>query len=104
MNEVDWINNVSTDSDMNNTGDEVDEAIGAVVQLDNMVVDEAIADSSIHVVIERFSHLFKHMTKAFISILNDHINISFRLGLDHHANIVLQISKEKLSNFSYTYK
>ena len=56
------------------------------------------------VVIDSPFNFPKNKAKAFITISKDKINMSFRVGQDNITNLVPQISKEILSNFSYKYK
>lgn len=66
-------------------------------------MDEVVQfdDSPIPVVIGLPSNLSKHEAKSLISISKDKINMSFQLGVDNYENMVPQISKDSLSNFSH---
>ena len=89
MNELDQLTNGTTDNAVTNgsTNDAVTE------------IDEARP-----VVIDLSFNFPKNKAKTFIAIPKDKINLLFRLGVDNFANMVPQISKEILSNFSYKYK
>ena len=69
---------------------------------DDTITDDAYTEDAI--VIDLSYNLPKNKAKTFIAIAKDKINLSFRLGVDNFANMVPQISKEILSNFSYKYK
>ena len=56
------------------------------------------------VVIDLTFNFPRNKAKPFIVISKDKIQLSFRSGVDNFANMVPQISKEILSNFSYKYK
>ena len=49
-------------------------------------------------------NLPKHKAKSHLSISKDRVNIYFRIGVDSYSNMVPQISKEIISNFSYKYQ
>ena len=69
---------------------------------DDTTTDDAVTEDA--VVIYLSYNFPKNKAKIFIAIAKDKLNFSFRLGADNFANMVPQISKEILSNFSYKYK
>ena len=81
----------------------------------NMIADDANINFSANVLdavgtvdidqpVATDCNLPKQKAKSFISISKDRIQMMFRLGVENYSNMVPQISKEIISNFSYKYK
>jgi len=101
------------DDDLEDTHDEVtngathdtftngptDDAVTEVIEAAVTEVIEAAP-----VVIDLSFNFPKNKAKTFIVISKDKIQLSFRSGVDNFTNMVPQISKEILSNFSYKYQ
>ena len=82
--------------------DNIDDAEDTIITEDAIDdIDDAVTEDA--VVIDLSYNLPKNKAKTFIAIGKDKINLSFRLDVDNFANMVPQISKEILSNFSYKY-
>ena len=92
-------NAITNNNIMNNTI-----ADDAAIINDTADVNHAIETVDLDEPIVVDCNLPKHKAKSFLLISKDRINIAFRLGLDNYSNIVPQISKEIISNFSHTYK
>ena len=89
------VNNDGSNINKTITNDITNDTTTAIMNDDDVVVDEPIIIDC---------NLPKHKAKSYLSITKDRVNISFRVGVDNYSNMVPQISKEIISNFSYKYE